>query len=82
MKVINTEVREALLMSVWQDVDYWDTVDGSTQRERLQGLAFSILATLDGCSVGIPEFSIVPMDGTENIGGSLHEVFYSYGPEE
>lgn len=82
MKVVNTEVREALLMNIWQAIDYWDTVDGSTQRERLQGLAFSILATLDGCSVGIPEFSIVPMDGVENIGGSLHEVFHSYGPEE
>lgn len=75
------EAREILLTQIWEDIAYWENVDGKSCREKLQGLAFSILATLDGCTVGVPQFAVIPMDGTENISGSLHEVFYAYRPE-
>lgn len=81
IELTKDEAREILLTEIWEEIAYWENVDGRACREKLQGLAFSILATLDGCTVGVPEFSIVPMDGIENIGGSLHEVFYSYKPE-
>lgn len=76
------QARELLLTKIWDDIDYWVRVDGSGCRGKMEGLAFSILATLDGCSVGCPGFAVIQMDGTENISGSLHEVFHSYRPEE
>lgn len=75
------QAREILLTEIWDDIEYWENIDVSTCREKLQGLAFSILTTLDGRSANAPGFAVIPMNGTENISGSLHEVFYSYRPE-
>jgi len=55
------EVRSKVIQTVWNDIDYWDRLDGAKgQRERLAGLAFSILAMLDGCVAGIPGFLVTP----------------------
>jgi hypothetical protein len=42
------EIREHFLEGVWSCIESWDGYEGKTQRERLQGLAFSIMAGLDG----------------------------------
>jgi hypothetical protein len=60
------EVRDQLLQSVWQNVRYWGGHDGSNvpadrpKDECLQGVAFSILALLDGCEMSLPAFKLVP----------------------
>lgn len=75
---------------------YWATVAGTdgpkTVQERLDGLAFSILVAMDGCTE-LPAFKIIPLphpsdrqyceDGGENwwpddldIGGSLHDEWH------
>lgn len=59
------EIREKFLRQVAGMSEYWaklQPVDGTpkTVQERLDGLAFSILAMLDGCNIGIPGFIVAP----------------------
>jgi len=58
------EIREEFLAHVRVLIDYWDTVGGvdapKTQKDRLAGLAFSIMSTLDGCSMDVPGFLVIP----------------------
>lgn len=56
------EVRGLLLAHIENLVKYWDTVKdiSLSQKARLQGLAGSILTTLDGCSVDLPAFIVAP----------------------
>lgn len=53
------ECREMFLKHVWSLVDYWET-QGSDSRAKLSGVVFSLLATLDGCSIGVPGFEVCP----------------------
>lgn len=55
------EVREEFLEHVRDMVDYWHDVPNKTEKEKLNGLAFSIMAALDGCSVDIPGFIVAPL---------------------
>ncbi|HLO12799.1 MAG TPA: hypothetical protein VK190_11355 [Pseudoneobacillus sp.] len=41
------KMMEELIKEVWHMVDYWDDLKGNTQRENLEGLAFSFLSMLD-----------------------------------
>lgn len=54
------EVVDEMLDHIHMLVNYW-TYETSKQdlKERLEGLAFSILTMLDGCS-GLPAFDLVP----------------------
>jgi hypothetical protein len=53
------EVRLDFLDHVRCMTRYWDTVqNGGSQLKRLEGLAFSILTAIDGCS-GVPGFDLV-----------------------
>lgn len=61
------EVRDRFLSHVRTMVDYWATIpdtdlgDGETEaHRRVSGVAFSILALLDGSSIGIPGFIVAP----------------------
>jgi len=55
------EVEEMILRHIWTLVGYWDTMVGERPtRDRLSGLAFSILTMLDGCGMDIPAFKLVP----------------------
>jgi len=54
------EARENFLRAVWTSIEYWNQVDGQTQRERLEGLAFSILVALDGYAGNLPHFMVIP----------------------
>jgi hypothetical protein len=55
------EVRARFLDLVHSYVRYWDQeVEGQDTRERLEGLAFSILVILDGGSVSLPAFAVTP----------------------
>lgn len=77
--------RENFLEHVSCLVEYWNREDlKGDQKERLEGLAFSILSFLDGCSGSI--HSVIPaeevsdgiiFDHRNNIAGCLHDEFYS-----
>jgi hypothetical protein len=57
------EVRTKFLDHVTMMVRYWETVQtggDKTTRERLEGLAFSMLVMLDGASSGLPKFIVQP----------------------
>lgn len=57
------EVRDRLLDYICQMIDYWDRLTPTrpyTQRDRLAGLAFSLLVALDGEAAALPGFLVVP----------------------
>lgn len=55
------EVRQRFLEHVWGMVDYWEReTRATTMRERLEGLAFTLLSTLDGCAMDLPAFIVAP----------------------
>ena len=64
----NDEVRDLFLQQVWTYVRFWTTAklegDDLGHRDptqhRVEGMAFSILAMLDGCSGGLPGFIVAP----------------------
>lgn len=54
------EVREQFLRNVNDIVKFWHGVEDHTELEKLDGVAFSIMATLDGCAIGLPSFIVAP----------------------
>lgn len=55
------EVRERFLKKVWSTIDYWSSVEGISYREKMEGLAFSMLVILDGgSSMDMPGFVVSP----------------------
>jgi hypothetical protein len=57
------EVQDRFLTYVATMVHYWDTnasTKNMTAREKMEGVVHSILATLDGCSMGLPGFIVAP----------------------
>jgi len=60
-ELTEAEVRERLLRHVWAIVDHWDKETRVTgTRAKLEGLAFSILAALDGSALDLPAFIVAP----------------------
>jgi hypothetical protein len=55
------EVREEFLNHVRRLVEYWNGIEKDTTKEKLEGLAFSILTTLDGESATLPSFIVAPL---------------------
>lgn len=75
---MNSEkARDEFLDSIIDCVDYWDKVDGRNQKERLSGLAFSILTLIDGCSSSndFKGYSIYLNDCEINKNCELHEEY-------
>ena len=54
------EVKKQFLDHAHAMVEYWNNLDEGNQRDRLDGLAFSIMSMLDGCAITIPGFAVVP----------------------
>lgn len=60
------EIRQQFLAHIHTLVDYWDRqVPDYTCRQKLDGLAFSILAMLDGTSE-LPAFIVAPSPHPDN----------------
>lgn len=78
------EVREIFLRHVHHLIDYWeDEGEAVTSRDRLEGLAHSLLAMLDGCSADAPGFIVAPLphkDDKERL-ESLGENWYPENDE-
>lgn len=60
-QMTDDEVRAAFLRHVWTMIDYW-AADRRTPdtRDKLAGLAFSILTAIDGFSMALPAFTLAP----------------------
>lgn len=55
------EVRDKILSHMHNLVKFWAHESRVTDVEvKLDGLAFSILSMLDGCSINLPAFNLVP----------------------
>ena len=55
------EVREKLIKHLWSVLDYWLYETRTPDlRGKMEGLMFTILSTLDGSSMAVPGFSIIP----------------------
>ena len=55
------EVQRDFLGHVWDMIDYWEKESrAETPRAKLEGLAHSLLAALDGCSMELPGFAVIP----------------------
>lgn len=53
------EVRELFLKHVWQMIHYWNNQQPD-RLSALEGLAFTILSTLDGSAMDLPGFLVIP----------------------
>lgn len=55
------ELQERLFSCLWRNIHYWETLDKPTYsvRDRLGGLAFSLLNIFDGTSMDFPTLDIV-----------------------
>lgn len=71
------EIRDRFLKQVHSMARYWAGLDGSNVSEdstplyRTEGLAFSILAAIDGCSMAVPAFKLIADPHPED--QSFHE---------
>jgi hypothetical protein len=54
------EVCRQFLETVWTYIDYWHNLPDKTCRGKLEGLAFSLMAILDGVS-SLPSFVVAPV---------------------
>jgi hypothetical protein len=59
------EIREQFIQEVRSLVEYWNNLPDKNQRERLSGLAFSIMTLLDGASY-MPSFIVAPDPAPED----------------
>ena len=54
------EVITKFLDHIKMNISYWEILPDTSTREKLEGLAFSILTMLDGCSGDIPKYIVAP----------------------
>lgn len=73
------DIRTAFLEKVREIIQYWSTLpkDQASIKRRCRGVAFSILAEIDGESSSLPPFYLIPVEsGTDllnnDISGDLH----------
>jgi hypothetical protein len=74
------KVKNEFLKAIHSNIDYWESLPDKTTRERIEGIAFSILVILDGESIRMPPFAVRPLDENGNegisISGELHDSFF------
>lgn len=55
------EVKEKLIKHLCGVLEYWyNEIETNDTRDKMEGLLFSILSTLDGSSMDIPGFKLIP----------------------
>lgn len=53
------DLRDTFLQVLAAYAHYWATLEGKTPHERCNGLAFSMLAIIDGSNMSLPSFDLV-----------------------
>lgn len=81
-------IEKEFLAYVRSRISYWDARPNHSTCEKLEGLAFSILAALDGSAGALPAFIVAPRslnEGIEvrgDIAGGLHEALFAGEQDE
>ena len=61
------EMQEQFIGHIHALIDYWENESrASTTKEKLEGLAFSILTAIDGESLAVPGYQLIPVTSEEN----------------
>lgn len=60
------EMREQFLIGIHNRIEYWNNQRSDTL-DKLEGLAFSILSMIDGCSMDSPGYSLIPFSDEVDI---------------
>lgn len=55
------EIQDMFLEHIRGITSYWANLPNKTPEERTNGVAFSILALLDGVSADLPAFEVIPV---------------------
>lgn len=56
------EMTERFIQHIWMLIDYWERESRTPGvRDKMEGVAFSILSFLDGSTLDAPAFDLVPM---------------------
>jgi hypothetical protein len=55
------EIREKFFKQIKLILSEWRSYPNKTELERINGIIFSIMAMLDGSSIDIPAFKVIPM---------------------
>jgi hypothetical protein len=53
------EARDLLLEVFTASATYWANLPDKTPKERCDGVVFSVLVALDGCSMDLPAFDLI-----------------------
>lgn len=54
------EAREKFLKHIWGLIQFWADAKVDNDLEKMEGLAFSILSSLDGTSMELPAYQVIP----------------------
>ena len=60
------EVRTKFIKHIKGLIKYWDSLPDKSCKEKMEGLAFSILSTIDGSSIDLPGFILAPYPAKED----------------
>lgn len=73
------EVREQFMNHVRMLIEYWDKIDQRTSKEKIEGFAHSLLATIDGSSAALPAFILAPAphESDKEYHISMNENYYA-----
>ena len=56
------EIRTKFINHIWTMINYWENESTTPNtKDKLEGLAHSMLAMLDGAQIGLPAFYVIPM---------------------
>lgn len=76
------EIRNEFINRVHDIIDYWDiNLNSKSKRDKLEGVAFSILSLIDGCQIGHPRFILAPNPCPEDKEFWREEGASTYYPE-
>lgn len=59
------EISVKVISHIYNLIDYWDSFEDYSSKEKLDGLAFSILSMLDSPSTDLPHFIVAPATDKE-----------------
>lgn len=81
-ELTHDEMKTEFLQYIHALVDYWEHEDrAATVKDKLDGLAFSILNAIDGGSAELPAYALIPLGNPDDI-EYCQSIGRNYYPEE
>ena len=76
------EMKVEFLTYIHDLIDYWEHESrATTTKDKLEGLAYSILKTIDGGAAELPAYSLIPLGNPDDI-EYRQSIGHNYYPEE